>query len=331
MNAESTPLPDRPLAGIALCVFGLFLFSLQDIIIKLFSDNYSVLQIVFIRGVVAVVPILIAVRLTSGWRGLLACKPKLLLVRGSFGFFSYLTYYMALAALPLAEVVPIVFSAPIMVTVMAAILLREPVGLRRWLVLLVCFLAIILVVGPSGNIGHLATLFALLAAFFYATMSVVTRMIGPGDQPWTITLYAMIAFIIGSSVASVLVLTFGAILVTENSALQFLLRPWVVPRFGDGLLMIFLGLNAALAFYCLIKAYWTSPASIVAPFEYTYIIWAVLFGYLIWADVPSATSLFGMLLLILCGFYIFRKELQLNRAAHSHKPPLKLPWRVSRG
>ena len=317
--------PDRPLAGITLCVFGLFLFSLQDIIIKSFSDTYSVLQIFFIRAVVAVVPILIAVLVTSGWRGMLTRRPKLLLVRGFFGFCASLTYYMAIAALPLVEVVTIVFSAPIMVTVMSAILLKEPVGMRRWVALSVGFLAIVLVVGPSGDIGHLATLLALLAAFTYACMIVATRVVSASDRPWTITLYAMVVFLVGSSIAGVLTAVFGVAPATENPSLQFLLRPWVVPRTEDGLLMVFLGLNAALAFYCLIKAYWASPASVVAPFEYTYIIWAVLFGYLIWAEVPRATSVFGVVLLIACSFYIFRKELQRNRAANGHRPPLKPP------
>jgi len=305
---------DRPVTGIALCVFGLFLFSLQDVIIKSFSDTYSVLQIVFTRGVVAMVPILIAVVVTSGWRGVLACKPRLLLLKGFLGFVSYLLYYLAIAALPWVEVVTIVFSAPIFVTVLSAILLKEPVGVRRWSAVLVGFLAIVIVVGPSGDFGHLATLLALLAAFTYACSILITRIIGPNDPPWTITLYSMLAFLIGSTIASALVFAFGGLFITENPSLQFLLRPWVVPGFVDCLLMLFLGVNAAVGFYCLVKAYWISPASVVAPFEYTYIIWAVLFGYLIWSEIPRATSVVGVALLIACSIYIFRRELQLRRA-----------------
>ena len=312
--APSSPT-DRPVAGISLCVFGLFLFSVQDVIIKSFSDTYSVLQIVVTRGLVAMVPILIAVVVTSGWRGTVAYKPRLLLLKGVLGFFSYLAYYMAIAALPLAEVVTIVFSAPIFVTVLSAMLLKEPVGGRRWSAVLVGFLAIVIVVGPSGNFGHLAALLALLAAFTYACSILLTRFIGPNDRPWTITLYAMLAFLIGSSIASVLVFSFGGALVTDNPSLQFVLRPWVVPKLEDCLLMVFLGLNAAVGFYCLIKAYWVSPASTVAPFEYTYIIWAVLFGYLIWSEIPRATTLFGVALLIASSFYIFRRELRLRRMA----------------
>ena len=315
MVPAPTSPTDRPVAGISLCVFGLFLFSLQDVIIKSFSDTYSVLQIVFTRGLVAMVPILIAVVVTSGWRGTVAYKPRLLLLKGSLGFFSYLTYYMAIAALPLAEVVIIVFSAPIFVTVLSAMLLKEPVGVTHWSAVLVGFLAIVIVVGPSGDFGHLATLLALLAAFTYACSILITRFIGPNDRPWTITLYSMLAFLIGSSIAGVLVFSFGSALVTDNPSLQFLLRPWVVPKLEDCLLMVFLGVNAAVGFYCLIKAYWVSPASTVAPFEYTYIIWAVLFGYLIWSEIPRATTFFGVVLLITSSFYIFRRELEQRRAA----------------
>ncbi len=323
--------PARPAAGIALCMSGLFLVSLQDIIIKYFSDTYSVLQIVFIRSLVALVPILIAVRLTDGWRGIRTYKPRLLLFRGALGFLCYLAYYMAIAGLPLVEVVTIVFSAPIIVTVLSAILLKEPVGARRWSALVVGFLAVVIVVGPSGDFRHLATLLALLAAFAYACSIVVTRFIGADEHPWTITLYSMLTFFIGSCIASVLVFSFGAALATENPSLRFLLRPWVMPRAADCLLMAFLGLNASLSFYCLIKAYWVSPASVVAPFEYTYIIWAVVFGYLIWAEVPQATSVFGMALLITCGFYILHRELQLSRIANGRMLRRKPPWRIFRG
>ncbi len=306
--------PERSLPGIALCVLGLFLFSVQDVIIKYFSDTYSVVQLVFVRSVVSLIPIFIIVLLVSGRRGLIPHKPKLMLTRGFLSFAAYLTYYMAIAALPLVDVVVIVFSAPIMVTVMSAMLLREQVGVRRWVVLFIGFLGVIIVVGPNGDFRHLATLLALLAAFTYAMSTVLTRIIGVEDKPWTITLYAMFAFVIGSIVASVLVAVFGAQSTTDNPALQFLLRPWVMPPIRDGLLMVFLGLNSAFALYCIIKAYWSAPASVVAPFEYTYLIWAVLFGLVIWAEVPRTNSLLGVTLLIGCGFYLVRHELQQNKA-----------------
>ncbi len=329
--ATPNPLIDRPVAGISLCVFGLFLFSLQDIIIKLFSDTYSILQLIFTRGVIALGLIFIIAIYTDGWRGMRTEKPGLLLLRGGLSFFCSLTYYMAMAALPLVDVVTIVFSAPILVTVMSAIMLKEVVGVRRWLALMIGFFAIVVVVGPSGDFKHLATILALLAAFGYASSILVTRIIGANENPWTITLYSMCVFVVGSMVASVLVIWLGVASATQNPAVLFLLRPWGVPTFGDGLLMAFLGINGAFGFYCLVKAYWVSPVSIVAPFEYTYIIWAVLFGYLIWAEVPQATSVFGVTLLISCSLYIFRREQQLNEATNKPPPHPKMRWWLMRG
>jgi drug/metabolite transporter (DMT)-like permease len=304
-----------PIAGISLVVFGLFLFSLQDVAMKFFSDTYSVLQLVTIRCSVALVPILIAVVLTSGWRGVIAYKPELLLTKGFLGFLSYLAYYLAIAALPLAEVVTIVFAAPIFVTVLSALLLKESVGPRRWTAVLVGFAAIVIVVGPSGDFAHLASVLALAAALTYASAIVLTRYIGPNDRPWTIALYSMLAFLVGSGVATVLVFASGGAAVSDDPSLAFLTRPWILPEPVHLLVMVLLGVNAAVGFYCLIKAYWIAPASSVAPFEYTYIIWAVLFGYLIWSEIPATTTLLGVALLMGSGFYIFQRELALRREA----------------
>ncbi len=301
---------NRPTAGIATLVFGLFMFSFQDVIIKAFSDQYSVLQIVFIRCSVALVPIVIAILWISGWRGFVAYEPRLLLLRGLFGFLSYLGYYLAIAALPLAEVVTIVFSAPIFITVLSVVLLKEKVGARRWSAILVGFLGVVVVVGPSGQIADLAVILALLTALTYALMSIVTRYVGGSDAPWTMSLYSVVVFILGSVVASLLVAVFEPAFNTEDPSLQFLLRPWVVPATTDLLLMIFIGLNWSVGSYCLAKAYSVAPVSVVAPFEYTYIIWAVLFGFLIWSEVPAVTTFVGLGLLVGSSLYILRRELR---------------------
>lgn len=314
------PPPDRPAIGIALCVFGQFLGAVQDLVIKWFSGDYSVLQIVFVRGVVALPLIFLVARLAGGRLTIRCARPGLLITRGALGFFTYLAYYMALAALPLVQVVTIVFAAPIIVTVMSAVMLKEPVGARRWSALAVGFAAVVIVVGPSGDFRHLATILALLAAVTYAGQNLLTRVIGTDEEPWTVMLYTMLAFITGSVMAGVLVAIFAPVFIATgaaagNPALQFLLRPWVAPPLVDGLLMLFLGFNTVLAHYCMVRAYRETPVSVVAPFEYTYLIWAVLFGYLIWAETPRVATLFGVALLVASGFYIFRRELRLSAAA----------------
>lgn len=312
MPSPFTPPQARPLAGILLCVTGLFFFSLQDLMIKYFSAHYSLMQLVWVRGVVAAAAIAAAVVARYGWRGLQTRQPGILLLRGVFGFFSYASYYMAVAALPLVDVVTIAFTAPVMVMVMSALLLREPVGLRHWWGVAAGFLAMIIVVGPRGDLRHMATLLALFAAFAYSASIVTTRFIGGGERPWTITLYSMLVFIAGSCIAALALPAFTA--PADNAALQFLLRAWTPPRTAaDFWLMLALGLNAALSFYCVIKAYWLSPASVIAPFEYTYIIWAVVFGWFVWGEPPRISSLTGVAILIGSSLYLLRREVRLSR------------------
>ncbi len=331
---SSGPANDRPAAGITAIVLGLFLFSLQDVVIKSFSDRYSVLQIVFIRGVVALIPMVIAVLATTGWRGLFPLKPGLMLLKGMFGFLSYCTYYLAIAALPLAAVVAIVFTAPIFVTVLSALLLGETVGRRRWLAVAVGFLGVVVVIGPSGHVWNAAAFLALVSALFYASSTITTRFIGSVAEPWTISLYSMLVFVTGSGLASVIIAG-GTFAGHEHASLQFLLRPWVIPATRDLLLMILLGFNAAVGFYCITKAYWIAPVSVVAPFEYTYIIWAVLFGYVFWSEVPRPTTALGVVILIASSLYILRRELAESRArirvSEPAPPPVTLPAPQARG
>jgi S-adenosylmethionine uptake transporter len=329
MAYHDTTQRNRPLAGISIIVFGLFMFSFQDVIIKIFSDQYSVLQIVFIRCSVALVPTVIAILWITGWRGFVAYEPRLLLLRGLFGFLSYLGYYLAIAALPLAEVVTIVFSAPIFITVLSVVLLKEKVGVRGWSAILVGFLGVVVIVGPRGQIADFAVILALLTALTYALMSIVTRHVGGSDTPWTMSFYSVIVFILGSVIASLLVAVFEPASNPEDPSLQFLLRPWVMPATTDLLLMIFIGLNWAVGSYCLAKAYSVAPVSVVAPFEYTYIIWAVLFGFLIWSEVPAVTTFIGLGLLVSSSLYILRRELR-TRHQNTESEPAPRPVTYAR-
>lgn len=301
-----------PIVGISAAVGGLFLFSLQDVVIKFFSSDYSVLQIVVIRGLVATLIVAALVAISLGPTGFTVRNPVLILSKGLLGFLSYLTYYMAIASLPLADVVAITFSAPILVTVMSALLLRENVGVRRWLAVVVGFVGVLLVVGPGGRIADMAVSFAAIAALTYAINSVIARYIGPEDKPLTVTFYFTLAHFLGGVMTSILVIAIGPMLQANHPSLAFLIRPWSMENDLDLLIMVALGVNAAVGFYCLNKAYLSAPASTVAPFEYTYILWAVMFGYLFWSEIPSLYTLAGALLLISGNLYTLHRVL-LNK------------------
>ncbi len=300
---------DHPIIGISALVAGLFLFSLQDVVIKYFSSEYSVLQIVIIRGLVAVAMVGLAVFCLLGPRGFVIRQPAMIISKGLLAFLSYLTYYMAIASLPLADVVAITFSAPIIVTVMSALLLKEHVGPRRWLAVVFGFIGVLLIIGPAGKIANVAVSFAAIAALTYALSSVIARFLGPDDKPLTVTFYFSAAHLLGGVIVSLLVAALGGEPGSEHPSLAFLLRPWSTENSIDLGIMAALGINAALGFYFLNKAYLSAPASKVAPFEYTYILWAALFGYLFWSEVPASNVVIGILLLVCSNLYILNREI----------------------
>ena len=296
-----------------ILVFGLFLFSIQDVIIKYFSGLYSVLQIVFTRGIIAIGLMLLFIRLSREVVPLVSRRPVLMIARGLLGFASYTTFYLAVAAMPLAEVVSITFTMPLIVTAMSALLLGEKVGLRRWSAVVVGFVGVVIILSPSGEFNALAVVLAFGAALTYASQTILTRYLGVHDHPMTIAFNAIVIFTIASGLIS-LALAGGLFEVaSEHPSLVFFGRAWQWPAGIDVVLMVAIGFIAAIGFYCLSRAYCSSEASAIAPFEFTYILWAVAFGYLFWQEVPGPTTLIGVTILVSSSLYIWYRERQIAR------------------
>ena len=313
MRAKSAISTLDAASGALILVFGLFLFSIQDIIIKHFSDRYSVLQIVFVRGLIAMALFALLFRLLREPVPRVSRRPGLMLLRGLLGFCSYTFYYLAVAAMPLAEVVAITFTMPLIVTAMSALILRERVGLRRWSAVFVGFAGVLVILSPQGEFNPLAVVFAFGAALTYASQTILTRFLGGHDHPLTIAFNAIFIFTVASGLLSLL-LAGGVIAVSsEHPSLAFFGRAWRVPEAVDLLLLLVIGGIAAVGFFCLSKAYVISEASAIAPFEFTYILWAVIFGYLFWNEVPGATTVAGIAILIGSSLYIWYRERQLAR------------------
>ena len=299
--------------GAIILVFGLFLFSIQDIIIKHFSSHYSVLQIVFVRGLIALGLFALFFRFTRETIPLQSKRPKLMLARGLLGFSSYTSYYLAVAAMPLAEVVSITFTMPLFVTAMSALILREKVGIRRWSAVVIGFIGVVVILSPTGDFNSLAVVFAFMAAITYASQTILTRFLGDHDHPLTIAFNAILIFTIASGFFS-LALLGGILSVTsEHPSLAFFGREWVMPTDTDFVLMLVVGGIAAVGFYCLSKAYCSAEASAIAPFEFSYILWAVVFGYLFWNEMPGPTTVIGIGILISSSLYIWYRERQIQR------------------
>ena len=311
---------DRPLHGIAFVVVGASVFPLQDVLIKSLSGADPVLQIVFVRSVVA-----LGIFFTVLWRERDGAtfpiqRPWLHAVRGLLGLCSFTTYYMAIAALPLATVAAVAFAAPLFLTAMSALVLGEPVDRRSWRAVLVGFAGVLVVLRPGAATFEPAALLAVLSAVFYATSQTITRQLGRTDSGAMIVLTATLVSVVASGLGG-LVAGGGGPGTGLHPSLAFLVRGWTLPPWGALGRMMLCGVISSIGIYCLTQAYRVAPASTVAPFEYIIIGWAVLWGYVFWGDVPGPTTVIGVITTVGAGVYVLEHQARLQRERRREDRP----------
>ncbi|MBN1139677.1 MAG: DMT family transporter [Anaerolineae bacterium] len=293
--------------GAGLLVLALLIFSLQNIAIKWIGGGYSVLEIVALRTLVALPGALLLYRL-EGKRGAPTTqRPRLEAVRGLCLFLSYIAHMMGLAALPLADVEAIRFLAPLMITLLSVVMLREKVGPRRWLALVAGFAGVLFIVRPGAAAFNMGSIFMLVSVFFYALSVMFTRKLQTTDSSATMATYSSLVYLVVILILAPLALVVGEI-PGAHPSIAFLFRPWVVPALWDGAIMLGLGLVWAGGMVCMARAYSLALASVAAPFEYVSLPINVMWGLIIWREIPTWMTLAGAGLTLLSGLYVLYRE-----------------------
>ncbi|MCP5001835.1 MAG: DMT family transporter [Hyphomicrobiales bacterium] len=300
-------IKDSPVQGIILVASGIGIFSLQDVIIRWIGGTYPAFEIVFLRGLVALLPIGAMVYFSGGFSTLKVPHPRLNFLRGMLGLASYTAYYMALVAMPIAEATAIFFVSPMIVTLLSALFLKEKVGVRRWAAVLVGFTGVVIIMRPGTGLLDPVAVLPLLAALTYAVSQIITRRIGKSQTGPSLAFLAMTVFVLLSGFFGALIGD-GRFADASHPSIVFLLSAWSVPGIFDLFLIVVCGLIAAVGFYCLAQAYRIAPASVVAPFEFVAMPLAMFWGVLIWAEHPSSTTIAGVLLIVGSGIYVLNRE-----------------------
>lgn len=310
--------------GVGFLVLALLIFSLQDIAVKWIGGSYPILEIVIFRSVTAL-PLTLVLFRSEGGRGLPTTKRHMLeYVRGMCYFLSYTAYFMGLAALPLAEIAAIKFSGPLMITVLSVVLLGELVGPHRWLALLVGFGGVLLIVRPGVGSFNVGSIFILLSVLFYAIAAILTRTLQRTDSSATMSYYSSLVYLVATVILIPVVIAIGPIPHAPPSV-AFLLRPWSTPPLVDGAIMAALGLVWTGGMYCTARAYSTAPASVVAPFEYTALPISVLWGFLLWHELPTWTTWVGAAVTLVSGVYLLYRERKARAMQASHSSEQAIP------
>jgi drug/metabolite transporter (DMT)-like permease len=288
----STPdlSPRRPggtRRGILWMLLTTLLFVSMDALAKHLSQFHPVPQVVWARYVFHV--LLLALLLGGRVRGVMRTgRLGLQLLRSVFPLGATGLFFTALSFIPLAEASAIMFVAPILVTALSMPLLRERVGPRRWASVVVGFGGALIIIRPGGDAMELTALFALGAATSYAFYQITTRLLAHSDQPLTTLAYSAL---LGALATSAVVPFF-----------------WVAPDWAGWACMVGLGLFGGTGHFALIKAFQTAPAATVTPFGYAALIWATLYGFVLFGDLPDLWTVLGAVIIAASGLYIFHRE-----------------------
>jgi drug/metabolite transporter (DMT)-like permease len=278
---------ETPLAIATICLGVAFLVS-SDAIVKLLTERYDPIQIIFVRNFLAlpmIAALILVLRGTHALRtrhlGLHALR-GLLMVIGAWFFFTSLKF------LPLAEATALVFSAPIFITALSVPLLSESVGWKRWSAVLLGFAGVLIVVQPGGAAFQPASLLVVGTAFLYALFMISARWIGRDESVWTMMFFVMLFPMI--------------------YAAPFAIAFWTAIEINDIPLFLAIAVCGSLGITLIGQAFRLAPAAVVAPFDYTALIWAVSLGWLLWGDVPVLWTMVGAAIIVSSGIIIVFRE-----------------------
>jgi len=287
-----------------LCLIGAVIFlTFSDAIIKWLSPHYPLHEITLFRACFALMIVPLFIFMEGGVRSLKTRRPLLHLARGFSLVLANMFFFLGLATMPLAQVVALFYTAPLFICLMAKPVLGETVGLLRWVAIGAGMLGVVIIVQPQSLTFSWLSLLPIGAALMYATMQMMTRKLGMQDTAGTMTFYMQIAFIL-VSIVSGFFLGHGQFDQPESPTLSFMLRKWHWPTPTHLTLMATCGIIVAFGAYLLSQAYRLAQATVVAPFEYTSLPFAILTGYFVWKDIPGLNDLFGSLLIILSGIAV---------------------------
>ena len=276
--------------GIGLYLAGVALFAANDALGKWLVGDYSVAQLLFVRSVGAIavlVPIMLVTRTSLKMSGDWGLHVLRILCQTADSY----CFYFATWRLPLADVMTFYMAAPIILTAISGLVLGERVGPYRWGAVIIGFVGVVIALAPTDAAFSVGSLIALIGATFFAISLAMTRKLRDNHPLPLVTWQFIGSGLIGASLCPL---------------------GWVTPGPLDLGLMLILGIVAGGCFLLITRALALAPASLLAPFQYSAIFWAGMFGWLIWLDTPTPRILLGNVILIGSGLFVFYRERRLS-------------------
>jgi drug/metabolite transporter (DMT)-like permease len=294
-----------------MMLLSVFLFSCMDATVKLATATYPVGQIIFFRNMVAFLPIAWFIHRAGGIGVLRTRQLGAHLGRSIVGVIAMATGFLGYAFLPLGDAVSLEQSGPLFLTALSVPLLGERVGWRRWAAVGVGFVGVLVMTRPGAGLFNPAALLSLTAAVCYALAMIAIRRLGRSDGPATTVFY----FTVCAALAGTASLPFA----------------WVTPDAHGLVVLVGVGLLGGFAQMAMTEAFRIAPVSLIAPFNYASLVFAMAFGYAFWGDTPDAFLLAGAAIVVASGLYILHRETTLARRSRAARMAAPAPARAAAG
>lgn len=308
------------LIGISSALGAAFFFTVNDAAIKFLSGGYALHQIVLIRALIGLGFLLVIVMpLTGGYHHLRTRRLPAHVLRGLFVVFANMTFFLGLAALPIAEATALFFVSPLIITAFSVIFLGEHVGAHRWAAVAVGLAGVIVIVRPGSDAFQLAALLPIAAAFGYAGLHILTRRIGTTESATTMTFYIQLTFV-AISILVWFAVGDGRFAGTGSASLEFLLRDWGQPARTDYWLLVVLGIASTAGGFLISQAYRLCEAGLAAPFEYIAMPMSIFWGLVVFGEWPDRIAWIGIGLILSAGLYMAWREARAGRPVATRRP-----------
>jgi len=305
--------------GILFILLGMLAFSVQDSIMKYIYSIVSLYEVYIIRTLVSLIIILLFLKLTKKPIIFKTQYPILTFFRIILFFFGFSFFYVSLTVLPLATATALFFVTPFLITIFAKFLLKEKIGPRRWLAVIIGFIGVYVILNPDFSNFDYMSLTPILCAFCYSLSMIIIKLTSEKDSVYTQTF----TFYIGAIIISIIfyfIIGDGQYNTIDHPASQFILREWFVNLENSILLMIATGFTSSLAFIFIFSAYRIASPASVSPFEYSILLWSSLSGWFFFDEIPDLKTVIGMLLIVCGGIYIFIREKAQDQSIVTEKP-----------
>jgi drug/metabolite transporter (DMT)-like permease len=275
--------------GIACALLGMFGMAMMDGCAKLLSAGYAISQIVLVRNAISVLAVPVFIRLAGSSLAPLRCgRLDLIAWRTLTNLGAGFLFFTGLRYLPLADAFAITFAAPFLITALSVPYLGERVGMRRWIAVIVGFIGVVIVIQPGTASFRIEALFPLGAALSYAMAMLIGRKMTREMSTSAIMFWP----------------SAGAVLIT----LAMMPSQWQTPPLADFGLFIIMGLIGTLGMALITQGYRYAPAAVIAPFDYSVLIWGAILGWMIWHEAPGANIWIGSAVVMASGLYMVHRE-----------------------